>query len=199
MNQDNIQREIVSLINMLREHMDNLSRGSLSPAETELMIQKIQMLLEKSILLKHLNSAEIKPVVKQVNEERKVEKPEADFYVSTTEPKAEPPTSSGKENKEHDTPMETTKAVPTKHHVNINKPPLSDIKAGIGLNEKIRYIKELFKGSADEYNTAINSLNSSGNAKSANDLLLSLEKKYSWDKESEIYISFSELVERRFS
>lgn len=80
----------------------------------------------------------------------------------------------------------------------LQKKPIADLKAAIGINEKFQYINELFEGNMTEYNIAVNQLNICSSHAEAEVYLNTLRELYKWDKESETAIAFSELVERRF-
>ncbi len=50
---------------------------------------------------------------------------------------------------------------------NLTNRPLADLRAAIGINEKFLFVNELFGGSLQEYNQAIQALNQAGNLDSA--------------------------------
>jgi hypothetical protein len=76
--------------------------------------------------------------------------------------------------------------------------PISDIKAAIGINEKFQFINELFEGSADRYNEAINLLNvCSGNSEAIR-LFEDLKMRYGWDDQGPVFLRLHEFVERRY-
>lgn len=80
----------------------------------------------------------------------------------------------------------------------LQKKPIADLKAAIGINEKFLFINELFGGNMTEYNIAINQVNICSSHAEAEAYLGTLRGLYKWDPESETVITFSELVERRF-
>jgi hypothetical protein len=80
----------------------------------------------------------------------------------------------------------------------LQKKPITDLKAAIGINEKFQFINELFHGNMTEYNIAINQVNICANHQEAEAYLDTLKELYKWDAESEAVVTFSELVERRF-
>ena len=68
----------------------------------------------------------------------------------------------------------------------------------IGLNDKFRFINDLFVKKAEEYNLAIEQLN---NLKTHNDCeiyLSSLKKLYGWNDDNEVVNLFYALVKKRF-
>lgn len=73
--------------------------------------------------------------------------------------------------------------------------PITDLKKGISINDKIRFIKELFNGKSDNYQNAIDELNNSADLDEALDYL---NKNFVWDQDKESFREFLELVYRRF-
>jgi hypothetical protein len=73
------------------------------------------------------------------------------------------------------------------------KAPLS-----IGLNDKFRFINELFAQNASEYHVAIEQINNLSTGQEAELYLNSLKSVYSWDEQSEAVRYFFSIVQRRF-
>lgn len=79
------------------------------------------------------------------------------------------------------------------------KTKIDDLTVAIGLNQKFRFINELFDGDADAYNQAVKKLNQLPNKTAAQSLLHNeLISTYSWDQENEVTLTFLNLVERRY-
>jgi hypothetical protein len=76
--------------------------------------------------------------------------------------------------------------------------PIKDLRAEIGIGKKFEYINFLFNGDARAYETAIDELNTVGNAESAKQKLNVYASVYQWDLEEKTIIKFVELVERRY-
>lgn len=76
--------------------------------------------------------------------------------------------------------------------------PIKDLRAEIGIGKKFEYINFLFNGDARAYETAIDELNTVGNADSAKQKLNVYASVYQWDLEEKTIIKFVELVERRY-
>lgn len=74
--------------------------------------------------------------------------------------------------------------------------PIADLKKAISLNQRFQFSKELFKGNNQEYEMAVDHLNSATRM-DAMKLLSNLKLKFSWGEESPIALDFIELVERR--
>ncbi len=78
--------------------------------------------------------------------------------------------------------------------------PVHDLKDAIGINEKFLFINELFDGNLQDYSEAVNKLNSSGDLKTAENMLNEdLAIRFNWREDSIHVKNFKDLVERRFS
>ncbi len=80
----------------------------------------------------------------------------------------------------------------------LSKKPISNIIEAIGLNQKFLFMNELFEGENTYYKEAIEQLNNFSNFDEANKFVESLEKRYSWEVESNTVKEFLDLVERRY-
>jgi hypothetical protein len=74
--------------------------------------------------------------------------------------------------------------------------PIADLKRAISLNQRFQFSKELFKGNNQDYELAIDKLNSSSRDEAMKHLE-SLRSKYSWNTGSTVAHDFVDLVERR--
>ncbi len=74
--------------------------------------------------------------------------------------------------------------------------PIADLKRAISLNQRFQFSKELFKGNNQEYEVAIDKLNTSGR-EDALKHLSNLSSKYSWSEENVVTNDFVNLVQRR--
>lgn len=78
--------------------------------------------------------------------------------------------------------------------------PIDDLKAGIGLNEKFLFIRELFNNDHLAYADAIELLNASSSIEAAEQIIANqLLPHYHWDLETEAAVSFLHLIFRRFA
>lgn len=77
----------------------------------------------------------------------------------------------------------------------IKKKPLKDIGAGIGINDRFLFVRELFDGDKEHYNETIQVLN---NFNSFDNAYAFLKEEFNWDMEDENVVRLIELVERRF-
>lgn len=78
--------------------------------------------------------------------------------------------------------------------------PITHIKEGIGINEKFRFINELFAGNLQQYNEATERLNTFSNIDEAFAYLNALGKTHSWDENNsaETIEKLAGIVMRRY-
>jgi len=72
--------------------------------------------------------------------------------------------------------------------------PIPDIGAAIGINEKFRYIRELFDGNSSLYIKTIDDLN---NVESEADAISYLQQNFSWDPEEKLAKNLLDLTRRK--
>lgn len=216
MDKSTIRKEIAALINSIKEHSDNIGDNRHIPQiELELILHKIEKLYQKSIVFNHLNSAgekthitenpiKLAPVVETPKVEVKAElvkpivtdKP-IDLFGTEIPVVAEKP----KQEKKVELPADKTVKKEEKAVVSnkIQKPSIQDLTKAIGLNDKFLFANELFEGSMQEYNIAIQQLNGAGSLESAMDYFSTLQQLYEWDMEKETIEHLLDLVDRRYS
>jgi hypothetical protein len=188
-----IRKEIAALIDSIKEHSDNIGDNKHIPQlELELILNKIKNLYERSIVFNHLNTLPENTQVETVKTESpaktepaKAAAPTVDLFGSELNPPAEKPKPEKK----------TEKFVQSK----IQKPPLTDLKSAIGINDQFQFANELFEGSIQEYNIAIQQLNTAESLESAIDYYSNLQQLYNWDEKNETAKRLLELVDRRYS
>lgn len=69
----------------------------------------------------------------------------------------------------------------------------------VNINDKFRFINELFKTKSNEYHIAIEQLNAVNSLDEANAYLKGLKEIYGWDDESEMVKKITSLTHKRFS
>jgi hypothetical protein len=94
-----------------------------------------------------------------------------------------------------ETPLVNVKPEMAREEVNQVKPkaPLS-----IGINDKFRFINELFAQNSSEYNIALEQINNLNTWNEAEIYLNSLKNVYEWDAKEESVVQFYLLVKKRF-
>ncbi|MDZ7742619.1 MAG: hypothetical protein U5Q03_12925 [Bacteroidota bacterium] len=76
---------------------------------------------------------------------------------------------------------------------------IKDLKDAIGINEKFLFINDLFDGNMQDYNNAIENINSMGTMEQADSVINKLKEKYNWKVKPDAVNHFMSYVERRFS
>lgn len=75
---------------------------------------------------------------------------------------------------------------------------VTDLTKSISINDKFLFIKELFNNRGDEFSRAVQTLNSCTTMEEAFDQMAQLKKQHFWDVDSQAYLSFCDLVRRKF-
>lgn len=75
---------------------------------------------------------------------------------------------------------------------------LTTLVGAFGLNEKLQCIRELFKGSSEAFNNAIETLDQQENFAAAKRILAQYAQQNSWNLESNLTAEFIQKVERRY-
>ena len=142
------------------------------------------------------------PVMQPIVEEPVMPEPQITIPVSTTPP----PTIPEIENTaQSDTPVKRSlndllneskedKSLNTKfQNVKVN-----DLTKSISINDKFLFIRELFKNRGEEFSAAIQKLNNCQNIDEAFNYMETLKKQYFWDSTSSAYLTFCDLIRRKF-
>lgn len=76
---------------------------------------------------------------------------------------------------------------------------LESLIGAFGLNERLRYINDLFDGSSELFSEAIKTLDGQNDLKAARLKAAFFADKYSWDPEEEVVIEFMTYLNRRYA
>jgi hypothetical protein len=91
---------------------------------------------------------------------------------------------------------------PVKETINkepVKESPINLAPLAIGINDKFRFINELFKQNSHEYNIAMEQLNSLQSWTEAEIYLRSLKGLYDWKDNEEVVMYFYSLVKKRYA
>lgn len=221
MEKNQIRKEIANLINSIKEHSDNIGdKEHIPQLELELILHKIEKLYQKSIVFNHLNTVqpatrviadkketpaplvaaekqEVKAIeVPAPEPEKKVEPKPVDLFGTELTPPAEKPKQEKKTEKKEEKKEEKKQEIPL---AKIQRPAITDIRSAIGINDKFQFANELFGGEMQEYEIAIQQLNTAETMESASEYFMSLQQLYNWNNEHETVKRLFDLVERRYS
>jgi len=149
------------------------------------------------------------PVTKQIVQEKEtkeipiekpVEKPVEKETTKSVDLFSDAPTITDKF--KNDTKSINEKIAQTKNDATIagkmKQTPITDLKLAIGINEKFRFVNELFEGNLSDYNESINKLNALDNIENAENYFNSLAAKYKWNINSNTCIILKNIVSRRY-
>ena len=76
---------------------------------------------------------------------------------------------------------------------------VGDLTKAISINDKFIYIKELFHNRGEDFSASIRLLNECSNLEEAFDCLEQLKQKFFWDTKTDAYLSFCDLLRRKYS
>lgn len=76
--------------------------------------------------------------------------------------------------------------------------PISDLRTGIGVNDRFLFINELFKGNMSDYIAAVEEINNNIDFDSAMKTIVVLKEKFNWNDKSDSYFRFLVFIKRRF-
>ncbi len=80
----------------------------------------------------------------------------------------------------------------------LQEKPIKDLKTAIGINDKFKFINELFDGNLQAYNDNIGKLNSFNSFAEAGLYLDQLREEYGWTNENDSFVKLSDMVIRRY-
>jgi hypothetical protein len=213
MEKNGLKQEIDVLIESIKKQADRMNaQNNLSPVELEVLHHKIQKLYEKSILIHHLPSEQPKPIIQPARQETEDKTPPPPVHREAEPVLAE--RTLPKEEKIPEPVKSTTDLFGEPAAARIKsvlkttaekdrqpKPlrkPIPDLKAAISINDKFRFINDLFQGNATEFNIALNQINSCEGSDDADTYVTNIRDIYQWKEDNESVVLFLELVERRF-
>lgn len=223
-NKNEVRKEIADLINRIKEQSDRIGmQREIPQSELDLILHRIEELHRKTVVWSYLNelpeevpgsqfpvsgsesavSGSQFPVSDVDN--KKNEKPVVPVeYVKppevvsekiiAPEPVLEKPVVTAEAKIE--TPVVGTVETGNRKPETGNR---KDVKSFIGFNEKLMYIRQVFKGDNAAYDAAIAQFNSMNSWDEAQAFLSVLSGEYQWTKHNEAVEIFTQTVKRRFS
>lgn len=227
MNNPDIRKEVVGLINTLKAHFDALEEQVQIPQEELVsLLDEVEMLYRKMVIFNHLGAISENKIENLVavslNESGTVFiEQQKEMVVPEAENVLKAPALIAENKQEGYLPVaevhvitdlkEEVIAQPIIEKESVQRPEikeekikeipkvsLGDLKSGIGINDKFQFIAELFAGSGDKYEDTIKQLNSLETLESSLVYLEELSRQYSWKEDSEPAQRLTELVKRRF-
>ena len=76
---------------------------------------------------------------------------------------------------------------------------ITNIREAIGINDKFLFINGLFNGDLEKYNKTLDEFNDLITKQGVETYLREVKIQYRWDQESDAFVRFKEIVDRKFS
>lgn len=194
-----------------------MEKGELSVEELSELEELTRNLHEKSIILKYKAfeqkagtkseeqaTEKSAPVVEEPKPEKNTEIDFSGFkQKASTEQKeavsAEEQKESIAENTEGDSFLDKFAAADNSLSSKFEDAKIDTLVGAVGLNQKLRYINDLFDGSSELYGEAIKALDVQSSLEDARVTLDKLAVSNDWDPEEQTVIEFMEMLNRRYA
>lgn len=139
------------------------------------------------------NTADVEQIYNAENEQQTVEQPAAESAKTESKP------STLADRFQQNTPSVNDVLAGLEKKANLasrfNSRPITNLRKAIKINDRIRFINELFDHDSIQYELTIDSIEQSANI---NEALSNIFNNHNWDQEDEITVDFLELVYQRF-
>lgn len=150
--------------------------------------------METTEIIKDIN-IKIQAVEKELNELKNlVSKLESQSYKQVEEPTKVFETTKAEEPAKVEEPVKAKELVRAEEPHHIDGRLIADLHKAIGLNDRIRFQKELFHGDAGLMNTTIDFLNA---ISSYTEAIKYLDENFDWKDDNETVIYFKEILKRK--
>ena len=189
-----IRKELTELIDNITEHSNKYTGQRTIPSlEVGVVLTKINRLQEGMAVLRHLLEQQ---EIKSKEERRNYRSKEADLAMETIE---EPKPIVEQEALEPVAASKIEEVVVEKEFVvaptNVEQPLVSKLIDALTLNDRYLYANELFNKDMNAFNELVKAIDECSSFDEAQNLYISLD----WEIDSEHVLSFTNLVEQRFS
>ncbi len=84
-------------------------------------------------------------------------------------------------------------------HTMFSSSKIESLVGAFSLNEKLRFMNDLFDGSSEDFNDAVKKLDNQESLESANAKINELAKQFEWDIEDEAVVEFVSFINRRYA
>ena len=194
-----------------------MEKGELSVSELSDLEELTRNLHEKSIILKYKafedksreNTTEKEPsdTLVDLKEPKPEQKIEIDFSKfnekSSATAQEDIPVEQEEQNTEENTDTESFvdkfAAVDNSLSSKFEGAKIDTLVGAVGLNQKLRYINDLFEGSSELYGNAIKALDTQSSLEDARVTLDELAVSNDWNPEEQTVIEFMEMLNRRYA
>ena len=185
---ERLRKELTDLLENITDHSRKYSDERTIPSlEVGVVLTKVNKVQEKMAVLRHLLEKQ-ELASKLSRQERRVEKPEKVEEVIIQKVVAEP-VEIVQEQKIEEAPLPK---IMEEAKIDL---PISKLVDSLTLNDRYLYANELFNKDMSAFNDMVKAIDECKNFDQAQKLYVSLD----WEIENEHVLSFTDLVERRFS
>lgn len=84
-------------------------------------------------------------------------------------------------------------------HSLLSTSKIDSLVGAFSLNEKLRFMNDLFDGSSDDFNETVKMLDTQENKDSAHKIINSIASKFDWETEDEAVVEFISFINRRYA
>ena len=95
--------------------------------------------------------------------------------------------------------LDKMQSADTSINARFNGAKLDSLVGAFGLNQKLRYINELFDGSSESFSDAIKNLDAKSSMDDAKETVSALATQFEWDAEEESVVEFMGVLNRRYA
>ena len=176
---NNLKNEISQLLVKLKEQY-SVFEASIEMKEEDIQtfIDLSKQIADAAVVLKYLNTLPAEDIIKNKKQTA------INFELEN-----------GVENKLQYTSKEDEQEIVEK----LGDSRLRDIKKLIGINDRYQFVKELFEGSAQEFDIAVNQINNMADEDELNNYINGLKGIYNWSEEEAVTGNFISLVQSKFA
>lgn len=186
---EQLRQELNHLLDNLVEHSQTLSEErQIPPLEISVVLAKVNQLQEKLVVLRHL--------LNEQEQKRKAERQQQLKKQSEDIPKVEIPLQVDSIIVEEEPQEKTETSTVQPEKTEISSRSLTDV---FSLNDRYLYANELFNKDMSAFNNFIKSVDSSSSLAEVHQLMSTIKSQLNNQEENQYFISFSEVVTRKFS
>jgi len=196
---------IKSIVDQLKEYSDILDHGELDPDQIAKMTELSRDLYERLVIFKYktfeMGVSHEDEDTTDIEEQNEVAEPGAESLEDEVPSNQISLIDSIEEIKEMEQSLNESfsslKSPSLKEK--IVGTPIPDLKSAISINQKFKFISDLFENDADAFEKSLETINGYTSFIEADDYLQNnLKPRYGWETNSTVAKEFAEIVSRRF-
>jgi hypothetical protein len=187
---DDVEEEVI--VNNIQEEVQEEIQTSQKELTEEVVDTPNETLVEKIIVIEEV--VEKKTSVTEVISKLEAESDISELVKSTDEEKKDKQPIVKKSLNDMLIEQREDKSLNTR----FQNAKVTDLTKSISINDKFLFIRELFSNRGEEFSKAVQALNNCCDIEEAFEHIDSLKKEYMWDSASSAYLSFCDLVRKKF-